>query len=427
MKIGIQTWGSLGDIRPFLALAEGLQSSGHDVSLVITSVDNLQYESSLPKSSVRIRMIASPLTQNRKALAQIKNDIFNESNPVRQTQAIIEKLFLPAEAEMYEAAYDLCNENDLVIGHFFHYPLQTAAEVTGCPYVSVLLVHSTIPSALLPPSGMPYSGRLGNRLAWWLIKKILNRNIKKYSDNLRIRHGLKAAYDLMGCVWASDKLTLIAVSQAICEPKEDWPEYYRVCGFLNMPDLFSEGDMLDELDAFLSKGEAPVYMTFGSVMTGSNLNNTLALLIDAANKASVRAIIQMPGWKDSGLIPTDKLYFVDSSPHRAVFPRCKAVVHHGGAGTTQSSLLAGKPSIVVSHTAEQEFWGRELSRMGVSSCPIKAKKLTVDQLARNIEFVINSDTVNEKARKIGVQMRKEDGVGTAIKMINEKFMAGKID
>ena len=43
MKIGIQTWGSNGDIRPMLALADGLQQAGHSVTLIVSSIDNHSY------------------------------------------------------------------------------------------------------------------------------------------------------------------------------------------------------------------------------------------------------------------------------------------------------------------------------------------------------------------------------------------------
>ena len=43
MKIGIQTWGSNGDIRPMIALADGLQQAGHTVTLAVTSLDNRCY------------------------------------------------------------------------------------------------------------------------------------------------------------------------------------------------------------------------------------------------------------------------------------------------------------------------------------------------------------------------------------------------
>ena len=45
MRIGLQTWGSEGDIRPFFALAEGLQKAGHNVTLVVTSAEDKDYTS----------------------------------------------------------------------------------------------------------------------------------------------------------------------------------------------------------------------------------------------------------------------------------------------------------------------------------------------------------------------------------------------
>ena len=36
MKIGLQAWGSEGDIQPFTALAAGLVQAGQDVTLLVT-------------------------------------------------------------------------------------------------------------------------------------------------------------------------------------------------------------------------------------------------------------------------------------------------------------------------------------------------------------------------------------------------------
>lgn len=423
MKIGLQTWGSYGDIRPFLALAEGLQSVGHDVTLLVTSIDDASYDSSLSRSGVTIRTVFSPVIQDRETLRNIEASIFAESDSLKQTQAIIEKLFVPAESAMYDAAEQLCNENDLVIGHFFHYPLNVAAERSGCPYASVALVHSAVPSSLQPPSGMPNLGSLGNRVMWSLVKSLLNKKLKKYSDRLRQQHGLKPARDLISDVWASNQLTLIAVSPQICNKKNDWPEYYQVCGFLNMQGEAFKGDVSDELQDFLSQGEPPVYITFGSVMSGGDQSETISILTDAAQMASVRAIIQAPGWRESGLTSSDTVHYVDSAPHAEIFPYCKAIVHHGGAGTSQAALLAGKPSIAVTHTSEQEFWGRELARIGVAPKPLSRKSLRADQLAAKIGLVIKLKAINEAATRVGIAMAKEDGIATAVRLINEKFTA----
>lgn len=423
MKVGLQTWGSYGDIRPFVALAEGLQSVGHDVTLVITSIDNAGYDSSLSRSGAKIRSIASPVIQDKEALRNIEAEIFAESDALRQTQSIIERLFVPVESAMYEAAERLCNENDLVIGHFFHYPLNVAAERTGRPYASVALVHSAVPSARQPPSGIPNLGAWGNRIMWSLVKSVLNKKLKKYPDRLKARHGLRPARDLIEDVWASKQLTLIAVSPQLCSRKSDWSDHYQVCGFLNMQREALDGNVPDELQGFLSQGEPPIYMTFGSVMSGGDQTETITILADAAEKASVRAIIQTPGFREAGLSSSSTVHYVDSVPHAEVFQHCKAIVHHGGAGTSQAALRAGKPSIVVTHTSEQEFWGRELARIGVAPKPLPRKALRADRLASKIELVVNSTALQETARRISIEMAKEDGVAAAVRLINEKFGA----
>ncbi len=425
MRIGIQIWGSRGDIRPLLALAEGLQSSGHEVTLLITCIESADFNASLSNSGVKIQNVASPVIHDKEELAKIGKDIFAQSNPVKQIKTVIEKFFVPVEAEMYQAAEKLCLDNDLVIGHFFHYALQTATELIGRPHVSVMLVHSAVPSSRQPPIGFPNLGHLGNRITWRALKLILNKSLKKYPDRLRKAHGLRPTNDFVGSVLASHQLTLIAVSPEICRRQNDWPDYYQVCGFLDAPGLSIDGQLSERLEEFLSNGEAPVYMTFGSVMQTDipSQREDVTLLSDAAKMADRRAIIQAPLWQECGFCSSKDLYYVHPAPHRIIFPRCKLIVHHGGAGTTQAATLAGKPSVVVAHIAEQEFWGRELSRIGLAPGLLLRRKVTAEKLAKSIRSVASSDDMTEKARKIGAAMNREDGVGVAVRIINEKFKA----
>jgi len=59
-----------------------------------------------------------------------------------------------------------------------------------------------------------------------------------------------------------------------------------------------------------------------------------------------------------------------------------AVVHHGGAGTTQSATLAGKPSVIIAHIGEQEYWGTELRRRGIAGKTLWRRRVTAAALAR---------------------------------------------
>ena len=143
-------------------------------------------------------------------------------------------------------------------------------------------------------------------------------------------------------MWASDQLTLLAVSPTLCKREDDWPGYYQVCGFLNPQNNTMDGEISGELQEFLSSGTPPVYMVFGSGMT-CHERDTISLLSETAKKAPTRAVIQAPNWKEYGFKSTDRVHFVSSAPHTAIFPQCSVIVHHGGAGTSQTALLAGTP------------------------------------------------------------------------------------
>ncbi|MFL6676363.1 MAG: glycosyltransferase [Massilia sp.] len=424
MKIGMQTWGSHGDIRPFLALAEGLQAAGNEVHLMITCVDSGDYESIKSAHGVRITMLASPV------LAPDQQEDYGRTaygvrNPFKQMETILGMCFAPVEDIMFDAAQRLAADADVLIGHFFMHPLQIAAERAGKPYVSVVLSQVVIPSDFYYPLGLPL-GRIGRRLLWRLTRHLLHRAMAHYPNRLRRQLKMPLTKDLMTQVWLSDHLTLAAVSPQLCQPQPDWPASVRVCGFLDMRNLDIEGTVPENLAAFLEAGEAPVYMTFGSWMPKDALGQThaLRLLTQAARKAGCRAIIQSHAAQACGFRSDNRILYVAAAPHHAIFPHCRAVVHHGGAGTTQSATLAGKPSIVVANISEQEHWGLELHRRGIAGKPAKRRSVTAAGLARRIKRVLVSPDMAVKAGVIAGAMKNENGVSEAVRLIMERFGTG---
>jgi UDP:flavonoid glycosyltransferase YjiC (YdhE family) len=414
----MQTWGSHGDIRPFLALAEGLQAAGNDVHLVITCVDSSAYEGMTSATGVKISVVASPvLTPEQQE--SVGRTAYEIRNPMTQMATILRLCLAPVEDAMFEAARRLCAESDVLIGHFFMHPLQIAAEAAGRPYVSVLLSHSVIPSDFDHPVAVPGAGRRVHRMLWWLTRMLLNRTLKHYPDRLRRQIGLPPLRDIITQVWLSQTLTLVAVSPTICRVQPDWPEFIRVCGFLDTPNLAMEGQVPAGLAAFLAAGDAPVYMTFGSWMPCDLAGQTsaLRLLTDAARRAGCRAIIQAPSAAACGFHSGDDILYVATAPHHAIFPHCRAVVHHGGAGTTQSAMRAGKPSIVVANISEQEHWGRELRRLGIGGRPARRRSVTAPALARRIREVLASPAMAARASDIASAMTTERGVDAAVRFI----------
>jgi sterol 3beta-glucosyltransferase/vancomycin aglycone glucosyltransferase len=421
MKIGLQTWGSHGDIRPFVALAQGLHAAGHEVTLVVTCVDSDRYAALQGTVPYALEVVASPVVPDRAALERWGAAIVGERNVSRQTRLVIEQLLLPAEAAMFRASERLCDDNELVIGHYILHTLAIAAEKQGRPCVSVALAHGAVPSAFQPPLGVPNWGAFCNRLAWRLARWVLNRDFKRYPDRLRAQQGLPPAGDVVDTVWASPALTLLAVSSTLCEPRPDWPAHYQVTGPLDTPDSVAEGAVPESLEAFLSAGAPPAYLTLGSMMSGNDEARTVALLVDAARAADVRAVVQAPSGVPAGFANGAQLHFVSAAPHAQVFPRCRAVLHHGGAGTSQAALRAGVPSVVLAHTAEQELWGRELQRWGVAAAPIARRRATVDRVAAALRQATRSDAMRQAAQALGARLTGEDGVATAVRLIEARF------
>lgn len=421
MKIGMQTWGSHGDIRPFLALAAGLGAAGHAVHLVITCVDSDAYTNMPAPPGVRITALALPLI-SAEQIADMGRTAYTIRNPMTQMAAILRLAFAPFEDAMYAAARMLGAESELLVGHYFMHPLQIAAEQARLPYVSVLLSHAAVPSAFNHPLGLRI-GQLGNRMLWRLTRALLSSTVNHYPNRLRAQAGLPLTRDIVNEVWISAPLTLLAVSPQLCDPQPDWPASIHTCGFLDMPNIAVEGALPPALAGFLAAGAAPVYMTLGSWMPGDvhAQSAMLRLFTQAAKLAGCRAIIQSPSWQACGVQSGDGVLYVSAAPHHAIFPLCRAVVHHGGAGTTQSATLAGKPSVIIAHISEQEHWGRELRRVGIAGKPLKRRSVTAASLARRLRAVLENEAMARKAMVVAAAMRKEDGVATAVAAIGLTF------
>ena len=141
MRIGIQTWGTEGDVRPFIALAGGLSAAGHDVTLAITEITNKQFTTFGERLKFAIRHVGH-IDCDEIRFKQLSAKVFNEWNPVKKGNIIVSNFLDPVIEDMLVAAKALCAENDLVIGHFFVYPLKIAARQHLCPFIMVLTPQS---------------------------------------------------------------------------------------------------------------------------------------------------------------------------------------------------------------------------------------------------------------------------------------------
>jgi UDP:flavonoid glycosyltransferase YjiC (YdhE family) len=408
MKIGIQTWGSEGDVRPFIALAGGLSARGHDVTLAVSDVNNKQYSDFAERLKFKIKHIGHHDYDEEK-FTRLGHEVFKELFALKQLRKEMYHWFDPIVEEIYRASKLLCEENDIVIGHFLVYPLKIAAEKTNRKNISVFLAPA-IPSDYIAPPDALYLGKFINSFYWKIGDILINRLFGPSINKMRIQESLQPVNNVQKEAWSSQTLNLVAVSPSLSPQPPDWDSSFRTCGFFNISKHEDPWKPEESLKRFLKEGPPPVYVTFGSI----GAKEYIGLIIDAIRLANCRAIVQTE-WNDINMPEHPDIYRITRASHQHIFPYCAAVVHHGGAGTTQIATLSGCPSVVVRFGFEQELWGNILRKVGIAPKLLHRRSVTAKKLSKAIK-AINSE-MSEKAKRISYKMQREDGVKIATKLI----------
>ncbi len=413
MKIGLQTWGTDGDFMPFLALAIGLRDAGHSVTLAYTSVDGKDYENRADVAGIKLIKADDGIKPNT---AFNPYNLASKPGSFTEYSKLLDIYFEPYTEAMYQVSEKLCTENDVVIGHAASVTLQIASEKYSCPRVSLVLTPLIVKSKFVSPIQKDL-GPLLNVMLWKIGGAVSTKLWFKKAQQIRKREGLPPVRSLQNQVFTSDLLTIVASSPSITSHQPDWKPTTVTTGFLNLPEQHSSWQMPDELKSFLDAGEPPIYMTFGSCLQ-FDLEASTLLMLEAAKLSGKRTIIQSD-WSKLTLEIPENVYPIDRVPHAQLFPHCSLVVHHGGAGTTQSTLLAGKPSVVIPHGFDQPYWADLLHTNGVAATPISRKLLTSHNLAGEMKWVDAAEHLKKKASDIGASMESENGVSNCIQLLNE--------
>ena len=176
-----------------------------------------------------------------------------------------------------------------------------------------------------------------------------------------------------------------------------------------------------ELLGFLAAGEAPIYVGFGSVVAEDPAALTRTIF-KALDKAGARGVVAR-GWAHLGdEVPPPNVFLIDDCPHDWLFPRCRAVCHHGGAGTTAAGLRAGLPTVVVPFFGDQFFWGRIVADSGAGPEPIPIRRLDIEHLTAAFD-ACRRPQIRERATELGALLRASDGAELAVQAVERHLPA----
>lgn len=131
-------------------------------------------------------------------------------------------------------------------------------------------------------------------------------------------------------------------------------------------------------------------------------------IYQAIEKAGDRAIIS-DGWAKLTTNSTHKsIYTIQEAPHRHLFPYCKAVVHHEGAGTTAAGLRAACTTLICPFGLDRSFWGSIVFDRGLGPEPIKLTELNVDNLTTALRKLNTSTEYQDNAKRMAVKINKNN-------------------
>ncbi|MCY3742147.1 MAG: glycosyltransferase [Candidatus Poribacteria bacterium] len=407
MKIVVACWGSTGDVYPVLALSERLLERGHQVRVCSPAL----YRDKILEVGAEFYEIGVffDLAEFHTAM----DAIIPKRDPTALLRVIVEEAIVRHGAQWYQDCLTAMKGSDLVICHSVDIPAQEAAIRNGIPWVTVTYCPAIIKCLDFAPYPFPNWGRVFNAIFWRIAEMRLGPNIDVLFNQFIVSIGgvPRESVTLEGMY--SPHLNLIAASPALSTPA-DFLSNHKITGVWHLAS--PAYDPPSELVDFLEAGPPPVIITFGS-MGGSNGRETTKILIEAVRKVKQRAIIQA-GWGQLGTPETlSDIYCAEYVPHQWLFRQGSCVVHHGGAGTTASACRAKIPSVVVAHSADQPYWGKRLSDLGVAPRHLHRRNLTPERLAKRIRQVLETPEMTARAQVLGEQMETEDGLTAAVEMV----------
>ncbi|CPZ98346.1 glycosyltransferase [Mycobacteroides abscessus] len=228
---------------------------------------------------------------------------------------------------------------------------------------------------------------------------------KKLEDPQRRELGLpKATKPSPWRITERGSLEIQAYDEA-CMPglAAEWAEFGGLRPFVGALTLDLPTASDDEVAAWIAAGAPPICFGFGS-MPVESADRTLAMISAACDQLGERALLCAGGSDFSQVRHVENVKVVAAMNYSMVFPACKAVVHHGGAGTTAASLRAGVPTLVLSTDLDQTLWGARVKRLKVGTAR-RFSASTEKTLVADLRSILDPQCV-ARAREVATRMTK---------------------
>jgi rhamnosyltransferase subunit B len=414
-RIVLTTFGSFGDIHPYMAIARELQARGHDPVIATMSL----YREKIAAAGLRFESVRPdvppPQEQNQDLIEKIME-------PKSGPRFLMEEVIFPAVRDSYSDLLRIVKGHDLLVTHPVTYAGPLLAYKIGIPWISTVLAPTSFMSAYDPPvppfwPWLVQFKRLGPRFMKVAIAVAKNsyrpRAINQFRDELGVPDYGNAVFEGQH----SPKKVLALFSSIFARAQPDWPRQTCITGFA-FYDGNDETAMPSELLRFLDRGSPPLVFTLGSSAVW--VAHDFFRQSVAATKALGRRAVLLIG--DKRNLPVEPLppdiIAVDYAPYQAVLPRACLMVHHGGVGTTSQGLRAGIPTLIVPFAFDQSDNAARAARLGTSRTVYRSK-YSASRATKELGILLDRPHYAEKAKEVSNYLRDENGAAVACDVIEQ--------
>jgi UDP:flavonoid glycosyltransferase YjiC (YdhE family) len=421
-RIVFTTWGSLGDLHPYLAVGVDLQRRGHDVAIATVPT----WRANVIAAGLEFRQMRPDVSPEDPR----SRDLVRRILDAREGPAFLfTEMFAPRIREIYDDTVAALRGADLVVSHQIPVTTPIVVEQTGVTWVSAVLLPMGFLSAYDPPTApqAPWlrtvagmHPTLGGAVNW--IGRQVTRPWVEHVYRLREELGLERGGNPVFEAQHSPALVLGLFSTVLAKKQPDYPPQTLITGF-PFYDTHPAHAVDPRIAAFLDAGEPPIVFTLGSSAVWI-ADDFYPVSVEAVTRLGRRALLLVGEHADAlrATLPAGITAF-DYAPHGLVMPRASVVVHQGGVGTTGQALRSGRPMLVVPFGQDQPDNARRCVALGVART-IARGHYTVDRVASELAVLLSTPSYAARAAVVGEQVREERGAETAADAI-ERVLGGR--
>jgi rhamnosyltransferase subunit B len=410
-RVVFTTWGSLGDLHPYIALGVELKRRGHRVRVASVGA----WRENVERAGLEFAPIRPDVSPSDPASREIVRRVLDaRSGP----EYMCTEVFGPVIRQTYEDTLAAAEGADLLVTHQIPLTGPVVAERTGVTWVSGMLLPMGFLSAYDPPTPPQAPALRGIAAAHPVVARMLIRlgrlSMRSWVEpvyRLRAELGMpRGGHPLMEGQH-SPALVLALFSSVLARKQPDFPPQTIVTGF-PFYDAASAVTIDPALQAFLGSGEPPIVFTLGSsaVWIAEDFYETS---IAVAQKLGRRALLlageAAPALRER--VP-ESIGVFDYAPHSVVMPRASVIVHQGGVGTTGQALRAGRPMLVVPYGQDQPDNARRCVELGIART-IPRRRYDAERLERELSTLLSDPSFATRAAAVGEKVREERGTETA--------------